>query len=226
MTKRILAGLSALLILGGAAGILAGVFEPWAQVTLFRNITLHVSGALFREGGFCLSAALLILLGMRRSAILCLLAACFILHWAGQARQEIPHEVKHQVIGAQLAMFPLNRLLDQFHINDVTVSDWSVPDSQLLASGLTVTVESAAILLLGAFLGLPSDPAALWVHGTLPTQCRNCGARWARRRGAAFCPNCGIATSPVSRCSTCGTERKPSDHFCITCGQDFLPSAA
>lgn len=221
MSGRILAGLSACLILGGAAGILAGALGPWAQVTLFHNITLHISGLLFAGGGLCLSAAVLVLLGMRRVPVLCLAAALFVLHWAAQARVMVPRDVKHQVIGMQLALFPLNRLLDQFHINDVDVSDWTVPDPQLLASGLTWTWDGAAVLLVGSLLGLPTDPAVRWFwQRAVPARCRACGARWTRARAADFCPQCGTATVAPDprRCPHCGRVARRLDRFCIGCG--------
>ena len=221
MRLRLLAGLSTLLILGGAAGILAGTLGPWAQVTLFHNITLHLSGLLFEEGGLCLSVALLVFLGMRRLPVLCLVAALCVLHWTVQARSLVPHLVKHQVIGAQLALFPLNRLLDQFHIADVTVSDWSIPDPQLLASGLNWTWEGAAVLLLGSLLGLPSDPIARWVSlRATPARCRACGAGWPRTRAAEFCPHCGASTLAPDprRCPHCGSVAQRSDRFCVGCG--------
>ena len=221
LVARTASGLGVLLILGGAAGVLAGALGPWAQVTLFHNIALHISGLLFAEGELCLSAALLILLGMRRSPVLCLMAALFVLHWTAQARTGIPHRVRHQVIGAQLALFPLNRLLDQFHIDDVQVGDWSVPDAQLLAGGLNNTVKAGALLLLGSLIGLPTDPAVVWVMSrTIQGRCRACGARWPQARAAAFCPRCGIPTSAAGarRCPQCGTEASALDLHCIACG--------
>ncbi len=221
LAGRIISGLGALLILGGAAGVLAGALGPWAQVTLFHNIGLQISGLLFTEGELCLSAALLVFLGMRRSPLLCLIAALFVLHWTAQARTEVPHRVKHQVIGAQLALFPLNRLLDQFHIADVQVGDWAVPDAQLLASGLDTTVKAGALLLLGSLVGLPTDPAVAWVTArAVPSRCRACGARWSRSRAAAFCPHCGVPASgqSIRRCPQCSTEVSSTDHHCIACG--------
>ena len=177
--EPLLAGLSALLILGGAAGILVGALSPWANVTLFHTIDLSLSGALFAGGGLCLAVALLVLLGMRRSALLCLVAAGCVLHWTAQARIEVPRRVKHQVIGAQLALSPLNRLLDQFHIANVDVADWGIPDPQLLAPGLPWTTDGALALLFGSLLGLPSDPVARWAYvRAARARCRACGARW------------------------------------------------
>ena len=222
--NRALAGLSALLILGGGAGILVGALSPWASVTLFRNMDLSLSGLLFAGGGLCLAVALLVLLGMRRSALLCLVAAVFVLHWTSQARVDVPHRVRHQVIGAQLALFPLNRLLDQFHINDVQVADWGVPNSQLLAPGLGWTTEGAFALLLGALLGLPSDPVTRWVYiHTARARCRACGARWPLTRVARFCPDCGTSTLPRDKphCPACGAGVSPRDHHCVQCGQSL-----
>lgn len=218
---RLLSGLSALLILIGGAGVLVGALSPWASVTLFHNIDLSLSGLLFAGGGLCLAIALLVLLGMRRSALLCLVGALLVLRWTMAARVEVPRRVKHQVIGAQLALFPLNRLLDQFHIQDVQVADWGVPDPQLLAPGLTWTTDGALALLLGALLGLPADPVARWTYlHTTRARCRACGAQWLRARHARFCPACGVSTLPADKhhCPACGADVSPRDRHCVHCG--------
>ena len=219
--SRLLAGLSALLILSGAAAVLVGALSPWADVTLFHNIDLSLSGLWFAGGGLCLAVALLVLLGMRRSALLCLVAAIFVLRWTAEARVEVPRRVKHQVIGAQLALFPLNRLLDQFHINNVDVSDWSIPGPRLLAPGLDWTSDGAMALLLGSLLGLPSDPVARWVYlRAARARCRACGACWPLTRQARFCPACGVSTVPhgAPHCPACGAKVSRGDRHCVQCG--------
>ncbi|MDQ2686550.1 MAG: zinc ribbon domain-containing protein [Armatimonadota bacterium] len=213
--------LALLCLVGGAALITAGALGPWALVTLFKNIDINLSGIFFAQGGSCLAVAALVLLGARRWPMVCLIGAMLTLGWVGSARREIPRRVKHQVIGAQLAFFPLNRLLDQFHINDVEVGDWNIPDDQLLGPGLARTAQGGWILLLGSVLGLPGDPLIVWTYArTARARCRACGARWPLSRGAIFCPECGLP-SPTARghlCPVCHTHVKKTDRHCISCG--------
>ncbi len=217
----VLRGLSRALLPLGAALVLAGTMNPWAQATLLHNIQVSLPGVLFAGGGVCLSVALLALLGARRFPLLCLAGAVVVLAQAHQAVQDIPHLVKHQIIGAQLALFPLNRLLDQFHIGDVQVGDWSTPNAQLLGAGLAWTMRGGWVLLAGAVAGLPSDPALVWLAvRTVPMRCRACGARWLRSRAARFCPSCGSVAEArqLPLCPCCRQPAAPGDAFCIACG--------
>ena len=102
-----------LAVISGAALILMGALAPWTQVVLFKNIDLNLPGIAFSTGGLCLGIAALVLLGARRMPLLCLAGAVLVLFWTVQARHDVPRRVKHQIIGAQMAFFPLNRLLDQ-----------------------------------------------------------------------------------------------------------------
>ncbi len=216
---RLLKGLSFAIVIAGAAGVVFGCVGPWAQVVAFKNIDISVPGFFFPGGGLCLAVAALVLVGARRSPLLCLIGSLFVLAWVQTARHDLPMRVKHQVIGAQMAFFPINRLLDQFHIPDVTVADWNVPNDQLLGPGLTWTMQGGWLLLLGGALGLPADPVAVWVYARAArARCRACGARWRQSREAAFCPDCGTPTSTRPRCPSCGTTTRKSDTFCVACG--------
>jgi len=218
---RIVRGLSQALLLLGAGLALAGTLSPWAQVTLLHNILVSLPGVLFAGGGVCLSVAVLILLGARRFPLLCLLGAAVVLAQAHQAAHDVPPLLKHQIIGAQLALFPLNRLLDQFHIGDVQIGDWSVPNAQLLGTGLAWTMRGGWALLAGALAGLPSDPALGWmVARTGRSRCRVCGVRWLRSRSARFCPACGSLadTRQPPVCPHCNQTAVPGDIHCIACG--------
>lgn len=218
---RVLRGLSRALLPLGAALALAGTLGPWAQVTLLRNIQVSLPGVLFAGGAACLSVAILALLGARRFPILCLAGAVVVLAQTHQAVQDVPHLMKHQIIGAQLALFPLNRLLDQFHIGDVQIGDWSVPNAQLLGAGLVWTMRGGWVLLAGALAGLPSDPALVWLATrTVRSRCRVCDARWLRSRAARFCPSCGTVadTRQPPLCPRCNQTAAPGDTYCIACG--------
>jgi hypothetical protein len=211
----------------GAGTVLAGALGPWANIVVFKNIDLSVPGFFFAWGGLCLAVAILILIGARRSSILCLIGALFVLFWLTIARREVPRLVKHQVVGAQMALFPVNRLLDQFHINNIEAGDWSIPDEQVLGPGLTWSAWGGGLLLLGGALGLPSDPVSLWIYvHTARRQCRACGARWLVGRDAQFCPECGTPVPGTQRhCPVCQTPAASRDHHCIACGTDLPPSS-
>lgn len=213
-------------VLGGAALITAGALGPWAQVTLFKNIDVSLSGIFFAQGGSCLAVAALVLLGARRWPLICLIGAILVLGWVRTARQDVPHRVKHQVIGAQLAFFPLNRLLDQFHINNVEVGDWNLPDRALLGAGLTQTARGGWLLLAGSLLGLPGDPFLLWAYArTASARCRVCSVRLPLSRVMQFCPNCGSPT-PMARghlCPACQAPVLASDQHCVACGTQLTP---
>lgn len=227
-TGRILRGVSQILLLAGAAGVLAGTLNAWAQVTVLHNIQVALPGVLFAQGGLCLAVAILALLGARRSPLLCGLGASIVLMQTHQAIHDIPHLVKHQIIGAQLALFPLNRLLDQFHIADVQVGDWSVPNADLLGAGLVWTMRGGWTLGAGALLGLTSDPLLAWAMAcAIRARCRACGARRPLSRPARFCPSCGMETSTQQphACPHCAREAEPSDRHCIACGT-FLETSA
>ena len=209
----------------GAALILGGTLSPWAQMKLFKNIDLTLPGFLFSDGGLCLAVAVLVLLGGRRSPLLCLAGAVCVLGWVSAARQDVPRRVRHQVIGAQMAMFPVNRLLAQFHIGDVQVGDWSVPDDRVLGPGLTWVAWGAGLLLAGGLTGLPGDPVAGWIYArTARQRCRACGTGWLKARGARHCPACGTSVPGTERrCATCSTQAARSDRHCITCGAPLFP---
>lgn len=209
----------------GAALVLAGTLSPWAQATLLRNIQVSIPGVLLAGGGACLAVALLVLLGARRVPLLCLAGTVVVLMQTRQAAHDIPHLVRHQIIGAQLGLFPLNRLLDQFHIANVQAGDWTVPDAQMLGAGLLWTTRGGWLLLAGALAGLPSDPVLGWIAGrAVRARCRACDARWPRSRGARFCPQCGMLAADPGQpapCPRCGQEATPGDCHCIACGTDL-----
>jgi len=226
--SRLRNGSASLLILAGAAGILAGVLSPWATFRVFHNIEVNLPGWTFMWGGLSLVVVVLVFLGARKSPILCLLGALFVLHWTAEGQKRVPERVKFQLAGAQMNFSTsINRLLDQFHIPDIEVADLNTPNPSLLGIGLGWTVSGAYVLLLGSLIGLPSDPAAVWVYKrTAKTRCRACQVRWPVSRAALFCPSCGASTLPkhVRLCSQCQTQAKRGDKHCVACGS-ALPDA-
>ena len=227
-------GLAALLILAGAAGVLAGTLAPWATFKLFHNVEINLPGLVFLWGGLCLSVASLVFLGMRRSPLLCLLGAFAILFSLGRARTEIPEGIRRQIVGAQGALVPVNRLLDQFHINSadgtwpIEVATFQDREANLIGDGVTWAKDGALVLLLGSVLGLPGDPALVWIYArTARARCRACGARWMLSRGAKHCPVCGASTLPahVRECPHCQTIARRGDRHCVACGT-ALPAIA
>ncbi len=229
--SRLRNGLASLLMLGGAAGILAGALSPWATFRVFHNIEINLPGIVFVWGGLCLAVAMLVFLGMRRSPILCLAGAMLVLNWTAEGRKRVPERVKFQLAGAQMNFTAsINRLLDQFHIPDVEVANLSTPNPDLLGVGLGWTQTGAYALLLGAIVGLPGDPAAVWIYRrTARARCRVCSARWPVSRIALFCPHCGASTLPryIRLCPQCHAQAKRSDIHCVACGTtlDSLPAS-
>lgn len=219
---RLLRGTAQLIILGGAAGVLAGALSPWATFRVFHNIEVNLPGLVFPWGGLCLAVAALVFLGMHRSPILCLLAAFLVLHWTEEAQKRVPERVKFQLAGSQLELSAsVNRLLDQFHIPDIQVADLNTPNPDFLGAGLGWTVDGAYGLLLGSLVGLPGDPIALWLYRhSVRARCRACGARWLLARQAHFCPDCGTSTLPknIRLCPHCGKRARRGDRHCIACG--------
>lgn len=218
----LLRGVSLLLILGGAAGVLAGALSPWATFRVFHKIEINLPGIVFQWGGPCLAVATLVFVGMRRSPILCLLGALLVLYETGEAQKRVPERVKFQLAGSQLEFSAsINRLLDQFHIPNIEVANLNTPNPELLGVGLGWTVDGAYLLLLGGLVGLPGDPVALWVFThSVRVRCRACGARRLLARPAQFCPSCGVSTLPrgVRLCPHCGTRARRGDHHCAACG--------
>ena len=225
LLSRLRDGLALLLILGGAAGIVAGTLGPWATFRVFHNIEVNLPGIVFIWGGLCLAVAVLVFLGMRRSPVLCVIGALLVLHWGSEGARHVPERVKFTLAGSQMTMeLSVNRLLDQFHIPDIEVADLTVPNPSLLGVGLGWTANGAYALLLGSLIGLPGDPLAVWVYRrTARARCRVCQTRWPLSRDAQFCPHCGASTLPahIRLCPHCGTLAKPGDLHCVACGTEI-----
>ncbi len=222
LLSRLRTALASLLILSGAAGVLAGSLGPWATFRVFHNIEINLPGIVFLWGGECLAVAALVFLGMRRSPILCLAGALFVLYDIGIAQKTVPERVKFQLAGSQMEFSAsINRLLDQFHIPDIEVANLNTPNPDLLGVGMGWTTSGAYVLLLGSLIGLPGDPVAVWLYThTTRARCRACGARWLSSRCVQFCPQCGVSTLPkhVRLCPQCGTQARRHDQHCTACG--------
>ena len=220
--SRLRNALALLLILGGAAGIVAGTLSPWATFRVFHNIEINLPGWAFLWGGECLAVAVLVFLGMRRSPILCLVGALLVLQWTAEGQRKVPERVKFQLAGAQMNFtVSINRLLDQFHIPDIEVADLNTPNPNLLGVGLGWTQSAAYVLLLGSIVGMPGDPVAVWIYiRTARARCRICEARWPLSRAAQFCPHCGASALPKNTrlCPHCGAQAKRGDRHCVACG--------
>lgn len=206
-------------VMAGAVLILVGALGPWAQVVIFKNIQVALPGFVFLAGGLCLSIAALTLLGAHRSPILCVVAGLCVFVLVVNARRDIPHQIKRQLIGAQIALSPVNRLLNQFRIDDIDVGAYNAQDG-LLGAGLTWASWGGGLLLLGGATGLPGDPIAGWVAArAIRRRCSQCGARWLAAREANYCPDCGArAPGSARRCRVCQQEAMPADLHCIGCG--------
>jgi len=225
---RIARVLSQVLIVAAAFSLAVTCCLPWAHVTILHRIEASLPGIFFQAGSYAFAAAAAILLLLRRSPAACFITAIFIYAWTHQAIVEVPRRVKSQVLGAQSSLFPINRLLDQAHLPNIEIADWSVRNADLLSPAINWSVAAAEILLVSALLGIPSDPVLIWVSRRLiQAQCRTCGARWKATRDAQFCFQCGTPTDPGRPfvCPRCGGEPRKGDIHCVHCGIELLWTA-
>jgi hypothetical protein len=225
IAARLLRFISIVLILIGSALTLWGALQPWIMVKVFKTIDLAIPGLFFVAGMWCVGLASLILTGLRRSPLVCVIAVLILLHLLSQARVAAPERAKYQMLGAQLTLSPVNRLLNQFNYPDIDVTNWSVKNPDLLGPGIDFTEKALLVLLAGSLIGLPSDPI---LNGSLRRlrrrQCKNCKTRWSASRDVCFCPQCATPTplyNPLV-CRVCHTMAKKSDNYCVACGNGLL----
>jgi hypothetical protein len=210
-------------LIGPAAFALAvACCLPWAHVVILHTVDVSVPGILFESGCRIFAAAVGILL-VRRLPVFSLIAAGFAYSWLASAASDVPHRVMHQVIGVQLSLFPINRLLDQFHLPNIEFANTFAPrKTDLLTPAFTWSRTALQALLLLSLLAIPADPALIWIaRRVVPAQCRACGKRWKATRDAAFCPECGtpVHRTPRIVCSRCGTAARKGDKHCVKCGE-------
>ncbi|HEX5322442.1 MAG TPA: zinc ribbon domain-containing protein [Capsulimonadaceae bacterium] len=216
-TLQVVSAIGGALIVAGGSLSLVTAWLPWAQFKLLGGIPVALPAVVFSCGVLAAAAALAALL-LRRFPLFCLLACAVLFAAAQGAETQIPRAVKKRLIGVQISLFPINRLLDQFHIPNIEAGNYGEPDESFLGSGVRYALDSAGILLLGCLLALPRDPIIAAAYGRLArSRCASCGAAWPSSRNARHCPSCGAPTDPLT-CSQCGTVGLESDKYCIACG--------
>lgn len=216
---RIVSSVGSALIVLGASVALAAAWLPWAQFKLLGGIPVALPAMVFSSGLLVFGIALAVLF-LRRTPLLCLAAAGVLFLAIQTAEVQIPRAVKTRLIGAQISIFPVNRLLDQFHIGDIEVGNYGDKDASLLGIGEQYAFDGAWLLLFGSLLSLPRDPLVMRL---IRVRCRSCGASWKLYRMARFCPACGVAADPRA-CPRCGEIRAAGDRFCAVCGAPFAVS--
>jgi hypothetical protein len=166
----------------------------------------------------CGGAALI----FRRSPIVTIVIGIILIVVTNSATRSIPHSVRHELIGAQLSFLPLNQLLDQFHIEGVTVSNYGAKDEEYLGDGLQRTAEGANLILVGSLLSMLRNPQLRKIRRRLTKQrCRACRATWPTSRDALFCPKCSAPTLLASQvCFNCRNPLAIGDRYCIHCGME------
>jgi hypothetical protein len=204
-----------LLTLSAGVLLVSGALRPWAFVPL-GGLRFPLYGAL-GWGGLAGVAGLMLLLHPRPSPALLLAIA------AGAAY--LGHVIPLQMIARARATTgtidtwfdPLNRLLDQFHIEGFHLSEWGLSAARAVGPGAALTLWGAGLSAAAALLTLFTllvDPS----RRSRPHTCPTCAARLSRRRQPHFCPACGAALVPVPVCVACHTPAEPDDRYCIRCG--------
>lgn len=194
---------------------------PWGHIAILHTVDLSVPGLMFQTGSSALAAAVAVLVLLRRSPILSVVAAGLACHWIAAAADEVPHKVMHQVIGVQLSLFPVNRLLDQFHLPNIEFAKTFMPKDQIIAPALFWSRSAAGSLLAASLLALPVDPLVSRILLRIQTtKCRACAASWPALRKVRYCPDCGTPTEPPQKntCPHCGSGTTPTDKHCVECG--------
>ena len=219
----------ALVIAAGACALCT--FAPWGIATLFRNLIVHIPGAVYPDGMYVAAAAGVAVL-IRRSRLIGI-AAALVCFWAvNQAAADVPKTIIKALAGAQGTLFPVNSILDQAHLPDLNVGIYNLPPACYLDYGLGWTMIAAQCLLVVSVLGLAFDPVivAFWIRfGALP--CPRCRKWLPARRKADYCTRCGFwlpRTPEPLRCRACRTIMNARDNYCAICGMAaaFLPGEA
>jgi hypothetical protein len=227
MVITILSRLGAILIVCGASLTLIGVATPWAQAELFGGLHIQIPGLFFTLGGISAVCAIMALT-LRRAPLLCIAVGLVLLTVTNTAVNSIPRTVRRELISAQLSFSPLNQLLDQFHIDTLTVANYGAKDSMYIGEGVGRAAQGGLLILLGGIISLFGDPAARTIRRQIMREhCRNCGASWIFARDALFCPQCAIPTAlSDDYCTHCLNPRERSDKYCVQCGTEILSRTA
>jgi hypothetical protein len=136
-----------------------------------------------------------------------------------RAETDVPIAVRGQLLSLQASLIPVNRLLDQFHIQDIEAGNFGEKLDAYIGPGLALTHQGAIAMLVGAVLALPGDPLVLGlIYRFGKGTCRNCGTRTPYRRRARHCPNCGDSLDGTRACPSCHAPAQKTDRCCIECG--------
>jgi hypothetical protein len=206
------------LSLAGGLLMVAGAFLPWALVPVGRG-RLPLPG-LLGPGGLTLLAGLWLLARPRAAPLLVLPVAILVALGTPAYGEELARHLRGSLIGLQLWIAPLNRLLEQSRIGGIEVVDLGVRLPQYIGPGVAVTAWGGWLAALGqlARLFLAGEGPPVLRDRLLPLQCRTCSLRIPRARGARFCPGCGASLGGPPLCRACLTPAAPEDRYCASCG--------
>jgi hypothetical protein len=207
-----------ILVAGGALVIAAGAFLPWAYLPVGRG-RLPLPGVL-GPGGLTLLLGLVLLFRARVHPAAGLLMGVAVGIGAPLFGDEVSRTLRGALIGLQLWLAPLNRLLEQFHISGIEVVDLGLARDAYLGPGLAVTAWGAWLAAIGhgARLLLPGEGPPALQDRLAPRRCGACGTTVPRARAAHFCPGCGASLGGPPLCARCLTPAAPADRYCVSCG--------
>lgn len=207
-----------LLAAAGAVQLIVGAFLPWGYAPIGRS-RLPLPGIL-GPGGVTLLVGLVLLWRPRLHPMAGLVSAGAVAVWAPAFADDLAHAIRGTLIGAQLWIAPLNRLLEQFRINGIEIVDLALPRAAFLGPGVAVTAWGAGVAALAhlARLFLPGEGPPALQDRLIPIRCGACGVAVPRARQARFCPNCGTSLGGPPICPACRAPVATADRFCVTCG--------
>ncbi|HEY3331297.1 MAG TPA: zinc ribbon domain-containing protein [Capsulimonadaceae bacterium] len=205
-------------ILIGSITVAAGTVQPWGKFVALHSWHVNVPGVAFVTGLTVLALASATLLYRKYSAI-AILVALVILATTYRAQSEVPIAIRGQLLSLQVALVPINRLMDQFHLPNVDAGNYGDQRETFLGEGLSTSRSGAWLILLGALLAMPRDVTFTAIRRRYGmARCNHCAASWAVSRDAEYCPKCGASQSGTRTCPHCRAVWKDGDVYCVGCG--------
>lgn len=213
------------LIVVGALLVAAGAFLPWAYLPIGRG-RLPLPGVL-GPGGLTLLVGLVLLSRPRLHPVAGLAIAVAIGIAVPLFGDELTRAIRGTLIGLQLWLSPVNRLLDQFQISSIEVVDLGLAREAYLGLGLRLTAWGAWLAAAGhaARLLLPGEGPSALQDRLSPRRCDGCGTTISRARVAHFCPKCGVSLGGPPHCPHCLAPARPGDCHCVLCGARIEPGS-